>query len=984
MSESSDRLEDEFAEITRCFSDHPQISIVSTDGSPVNQYVIEYRLNGLVQLDDGEIVQSDQHRIEISLSFGFPHFPPNCRPLTKIFHPDMDPSAIKIAEFWASSTSLTELILHVGKMVCWEEYSSEDGFNQAALDWLKVNKDSVPMDTINRESDGAGLPDVDLELSLTGDSGNEKIEDNLGQDEPIEETSIPSFVDDLDFNFSSLDDSSGDGAGETEKDGGLELDCNDSETSDELDLGFEEKTDSESSFVDEIDFDVESSSPLEELDLSIDENDAPLELTLENEDIKPVDKEDLSFVAAGDDENEESASGDDSGIVLEQVAIEEPDLTPSFPVEESTDVDLDLAVVDVDYDILKGMIDQRNYMAAQTKLSGMVPENISKASAVLGPMVDQRIVQANGMHTQAKNLEAEGLLEDAANKLEAVLNLVQDYPHLEQDMKRVRDAWAGISAGGDVPTSNMGLERSENVDVPSAQVRDTMLTETVVSSVPSQTSEGDSSQKSKKKLKVKKDKGLSFVKQKQNKPIVFAALGLVIALCVSGWIFFEWHTFSTADQKWGEINSLLEKKEYEQVQKECAEIQELLSRVKIIKGGGKKELIARVDDLLQSEHFQEGLEGKVLWQGQYISKKAYRAYEEIDDLVEEAERRGALSKWQDSVDLYSKAFDIAKANKKRLNEKFYNALELDVKNAQFANLVSLGKKLFISTKWPQAIEKFEAALQLASEDGVADPSISYDVNRYLQRAWFSQYVIDGDEALKASDYNIASGKFTKAYAIAKNPNLIDEVNRDQVLIKLNQSSLIKIMDDAEKYVAEQKWKSAVKSYTQAKKYTMDGYPLIDTGVLESQRQVERLLVLAIVGKERETASRKYGAQRYMEAEAAYGRIIEAIDGSPLGEQPAFQKIRTATVEDKDRAHLKAMAREKIAYLKEHYKEIISENFTGVSLKALSNVNVEFLNQEGRALNFKIQCREQRESKYYTLELIYQYDIDLNQWGFPVM
>ena len=920
MSESSDRLEEEFAEINRCFSGHPQISIVSADGSPVNQYVIEYRLNGLVQLDDGEVVQSDQHRVEISLSFGFPHFPPNCRPLTKIFHPDMDPSAIKIAEFWADSTSLVNLILHIGNMVCWQVYSPDAGFNQAALDWLKANESLIPMDTI-QDSPAAGLPDVDLKISA---------------DRPE-----------------------------------LSLDVSDS--SDIADDAM-----AKSSLGDEIDFNFESSSSSDAVELSFDysksEDDEPvLELCLENENIKPVEKESFAFVAIGDDPSSKES-------VEPVVDVEEPDLTPSFPDEESDAVDLDLAVVDVDYDILKGMIDQRNYMAAQKKLSGMVPENISKVSAALQPLVEQRIEQANGVYDQAKKLESEGSLEDAANKLEAVLNLVQDYPNLDADMKRVRDAWAGVGSSS-IAASNMGLERSAAADMDLTPARNTMITET--GSVSTVSTGGGAATIKKLKNKSKSSNKNGFFST-LNKKTIIAGVCVLLGLCVFGWFFVEWHNYSQANQKWSGINSLLEKNEYQKVQDECQAIRSHLARVRIILGGGKKELLEQVNDLLHSEHFLEGLEGKILWQGEYISKKAHRAYVDIEKLVDEAERRGALSKWQESADLYVKAFQIAQNNKKRLNETFFKSLELDVKNAKFANLVSLGKKYFISTQWPQAIEKFEAALKLASEDGVADPSISYDVNRYLQRAWFSQYVIDGDKALKADDFSTASAKFTKAYAIAKDQNLIDEQNRQQVLVKLNQSSLIKLMGDGERFVASRQWVEAVKSYQKAKQYTLKGYPLIDMELSESQNRVESLLVAAIIGMEREIAAKKRGAHQYIAAEAALGRIVNTIDESPLRGNASFKDIRKQIVAEKNNIHLKAIVDEKILYLQKNYKQIVTENFTSVSIKALTNVHIEFLGQDDRALNFKIQCREQRESKYYTLELIYQYDLDLEQWGFPEM
>lgn len=993
MSDSSDRLDTEFADIKQQFTDHPQISIVSTNGSPVNQYVVEYRLNGLVQLDDGQVVQSDQHRIEINLSFGFPHFPPNCKPLTTIFHPDIDPSAIKIAEFWSDATSLCELILYIGRMICWQSYSAENGFNQAALDWLAEHKDAVPMDSLGGDSEsavGSELPDIDLGAS----SEMPELSLDLTPDaEPADVSGV--FVDEIDFNFESP--ASKDDEHVESEPVGLSLDI---EPSPELELSLDEgpvidldlglggaPDNNGDSFVDDLDFNFSPSGAADSVELSLDDvsaaDEAPLELSLENEDIKPEEKEEFSFVAASAEED----SDEDANIVVEQVAIEEPDLTPSFPEEELGDVDLDLAVVDVDYDIFKGMIDQRNYIAAQTKFATMPPENISKASAVLRPMVDQRIKQADGVHGQARKLEDEGLLEDAAKKFEAVMNLVQDYPNLEEDMKRVRDAWAGVGTGKPVtPASNLGLDRAGVVESAPMPVRDTILSQTVVPSAGESASDTPpaSASAKKKKGKAKKQGKDSFIKQKQNKPIIIAALGLVLALCLSGWIFMEWQAFSDADRKWGEINALLENNEYQNVKAECLEIRELLDRVKIIMGGGKKELLERVDDLLSSEHFLEGFEGKIYWQGQYISKKAHRAYTEINDLVEEAERRGALSKWQNAADLYGKAFKIAEDNRGRLDNTFYDDLALNVKNATFANLVSQGKAYFIGSQWPQAIEKFEMALKLASEDGVADPSTSYDVNRYLQRAWFSQYVIDGNRALQANDMGTAFKKFTKAYAIAGDPNLIDDESRQQVLVKLNQSSLIKLMAEAEGYVANQQWKAAVASYKQAKTYTMGGYPLIDMDVQSSQRRVEGLLVSSIVSKEREVVTRKRGAGQYVAAEAALDRIIAAIDASFLKGEPALQKIRRKAETDKKAVHLKGVVEEKIAYLLENYRQIVSDNFTGVSLQALSNVKIDFLGQDDRALQFKIQCREQRESKYYTLELIYQYDLDLEVWGFPSM
>lgn len=956
MSESSERLEDEYAEIQSCFKDHPQISVVSTEGSPVNQYVIEYRVNGLVQLDDGEVVQSDQHRVELRLSFGFPHFPPNCRPLTKIFHPDIDPSAIKIANYWNESTRLSELILQIGRMICWQVYSVKDGFNQTAIDWLNENKDSVPMDMIQQGDDpvsGEELPGIDIDFLPETPYEAVSVSDLETLSENISETSLADDSGTIEFELSDANDepfelSSADATPTEEEDG----------VADEIDFNFNPLVSS-----DEVELSF-TDSPVEP-------EDAPLELHLENEDITPVEKENFNFVAAG---------ADSADIILEDVVLDEDDSTPSFPESSEEDIDVDLAAVDVDYDILNGMVAQHNYFAAQKKLASLAPENKSTASSALQLLVEQRVEEATAVYWEAKNLEREGLLEDAAHKFESVLDLVNDYPDLEVDIARVRDARAEASATT-LSASNLCLENS---DFEPAQIKDMMLTETVVSPPggPDQSSAVPPKKKRPKTSKVTKKKGEPPVKRKQNKSLIFAVAGLLIVLVSAGWFFVEWRSFSQAEHKWDEITGLLEKNEYEQAKEECREIRVLLSRVKIIMGTGKKEILGRVDDLLKSEHFLEGLEGKTLYQGNYISKRAHRAYVDIQDLVAEAERRGALSKWQESAELYGKAFAIAQANKERLDVKFYDELLVDFNKATFTNLVSLGKKAFINRQWPQAIEKFEAALKVYQGDGVTAPARTADVNRDLQRARFSQYVIEGDNALKLNDFSTSAENFAKAYELAQDHNLITAENRQKVLVKLKQSSLIKIMDDAEQYVAQKRWAEAVKLYTQVKKYTMDGYPLVGMSVAESRKRVEGLLVSTKIDMERGIIAKKQEAQQYTAVEEAYDRILLTIDESSVKNQPSFKKLRRKIEEDREKVHLRAMVDKHLMYLRGNYRSIVAENFTGVRVKALSKPKVVFLGQKERTLIFKIQCREQRESKYYTLELIYQYDLELEQWGLP--
>lgn len=152
MAILSEQLEAIFQEIKTNFAQHQQIEVTPIAGDPPEQYRVIYRLQGFCKEEGKEVRICPDHTITITLPFGFPHFPPNCTPESPIFHPDFDQAAICIGEFWASNPSLTELIIHIGRMLCGEIYSSNNAFNEEAAAWFKENQNKLPLDTIRQIS----------------------------------------------------------------------------------------------------------------------------------------------------------------------------------------------------------------------------------------------------------------------------------------------------------------------------------------------------------------------------------------------------------------------------------------------------------------------------------------------------------------------------------------------------------------------------------------------------------------------------------------------------------------------------------------------------------------------------------------------------------------------------------------------------------------------------------------------------------------
>lgn len=148
MATDSDHPTSEYEQLKETLELYPSIKITQVEGQPPDNYEIEYHLKGYVRNPDGSIATAELHRIQITIPFGYPHFPPTVKPLTHLFHPDIDPAAIRIAEQWQAKPNLSDLVLTIGEMICGNIYSTEDAFNQEAADWYEQHSGELPLDVL--------------------------------------------------------------------------------------------------------------------------------------------------------------------------------------------------------------------------------------------------------------------------------------------------------------------------------------------------------------------------------------------------------------------------------------------------------------------------------------------------------------------------------------------------------------------------------------------------------------------------------------------------------------------------------------------------------------------------------------------------------------------------------------------------------------------------------------------------------------------
>ena len=189
MATATKQLEAIYQEITERFSGDPAITVTPIDGDPPEKYEITYNIKSIFKDESGDIQEKDSHTISINIPFGFPHFPPSCKPKSQIFHPDFDPAAICIGDFWEKERSIGDLIYHIGQMIAGSSYSTSNAFNEEAAKWYQANSDRLPFDSLDEPSDSSVGDDLveDLSLPVGHDSDDVSALLDDDQDEDITE-----------------------------------------------------------------------------------------------------------------------------------------------------------------------------------------------------------------------------------------------------------------------------------------------------------------------------------------------------------------------------------------------------------------------------------------------------------------------------------------------------------------------------------------------------------------------------------------------------------------------------------------------------------------------------------------------------------------------------------------------------------------------------------------------------------------------------
>jgi ubiquitin-protein ligase len=149
MSPRIRRLEADYQRVAALFANHPYIRLVNTEGTPPENYLLEFNVTSLVPQPQGPPRPGFSHRAQVYLPADYPRRPPFCRMLTPVFHPNIDPQKICIGDHWSAGQSLPQLIARIAEMLCYQSYNVKSPLNAEAAAWAELHAESLPLQQVD-------------------------------------------------------------------------------------------------------------------------------------------------------------------------------------------------------------------------------------------------------------------------------------------------------------------------------------------------------------------------------------------------------------------------------------------------------------------------------------------------------------------------------------------------------------------------------------------------------------------------------------------------------------------------------------------------------------------------------------------------------------------------------------------------------------------------------------------------------------------
>lgn len=964
MPSGSRQLKKDFEQIQKLLKIYPNIKIIAAKGDPPEQYDIEYNIKGYRTTPDGSATPDDRHEVRITLPFGYPHFPPTVKPITPIFHPDIDPDAIRVADFWQQNHSLPDLVIHIGRMICGNHYTKDDPFNQNAFDWYEKRSSWLPFDILEpidedeaEQAEAAGIPP-----------------EAKGQQPKAPAAELDILKDDFDFPF---DDEFG-GKGEDqlfdmEEDAGAGdeagFDLEVSEAGDMFDLGDEgdagipedlfslgtEEPEEEISFdlgLGAADEDAGEDAFKFELEEPAAEKKTPGEITLA--DLAGIEEEDEELDFGIPDELRDldsETSIDLSGLEDEAVGFDigEPEEAGAVEDEEHILSALNLEDATASRDthgdrghIIQSLIDQKQIFTAKKALADLADAGSPADRAALERAIATAINEAEDLYKKADAHEQKGEYEKAGILLDLVSNIAQDFP---------------------------GLDFSRN------RIRESIIAEGVIDSGAKKSAAETGKALPRKKIKPKTKLGREVPAK-----LAYALLLILVLGVAGGGAYFVYGNdarfidFAGTHYQWAE--QLVNSKDFTEGEKMLGSAREALDKIIFFNKSEKETLAGKINTLADSSLLKEGLKGRVLYDGKYYTVEVAKAIDKFNIHKNQAEAALQSGKVDQAADAYEKSLPYAET------AEFHDQVETisrKIIDLRLGSALTKAGQHEEKQNWREAAAELQTAQDLSVN--VLPPAEQNDISRRRITALYRYHMQEGLNAVNDSEWQKSIDAFQEVQKVIKeNRGMLPAAEALEVDKLLVQSRLFLKLSEAKKAYDAQQWEEAIAIYRDAIALMENNSGLLGEEAGININKIKKTILTTNVSREQAGVASTEAENQLDKTADHYETIENLIQKSPFKDDEVFAEILEDAGKRKVEIREQLLVGAKEQWLKDNYEDIFRKHYPSASQSELSDLKVRYAKKEDGFLIFTMSCAEIKMGRSFRLELNYRNDPASDQWS----
>ncbi len=627
--------------------------------------------------------------------------------------------------------------------------------------------------------------------------------------------------------------------------------------------------------------------------------------------------------------------------------LDDADFGQTFPLEKETPPD-----TEPDKQQLRLLASRMRFHALSQELKNN--GTLFDGRSELEEQTNSSINEAATLFRDAEKLEHQGKQEEALKKLHSVEGVVSDYPELQKSQQRLRQAIDFLGGEGETELEQAG----SGSDKPIA-------------------AQADSSDSEPGKR--------TFFEEKKALPrkTIFFTLGGGLVVLLAALVFayfFLGSSLEKAEKNYAECQNLLNSGNFKAADQKCRKALELVAEVQIVKQGEKEQLTGNIRTLLNSPRLRQGLAGKTLLNGKYISQAEKKLLLAFTEAKKNGDAFFVQERWSDADLSYVKALKIAE--KTSIEEKLLAEIHKKQPQARFNTIMDAGEESISLGDWNSAFVQFSEALDIARTNPDFPPEHITQIELLLKQAEFNVLRNKGHELFEKNEWDNSLATYQRALTLARELDLTESETISGLHRNIARTKIYLAIGKGKEAFALAQWDTVIAQYDKAITLLEENAKILGkTNTKESQDKLARIMLHTTIIRDKQNVAKHLKSEDFSQVIKQLQSIQQTITGSNFADQPEFQAILAEISSQLQDTNKKVLILEQSSYLTENYKELFLKHYPAAARSALSAPGVEHLKDIDNKLLFRMQCTETAGGRPLRLQMDYIYSPADNSWQF---